>query len=110
MYNEMFKHSIGLIPFKRHWSHPYVSLNKAYEYAHAGLFVICTSTYETMVGDLKDGCATFDDYDKLASILAYYKINLEELYSKRVRIFEFAKHELIWENYEKNIFRAYQAC
>ena len=40
MFTEMFEHSIGLIPFKKHWSHFFVSPNKAYEYAHAGLFVL----------------------------------------------------------------------
>jgi glycosyltransferase involved in cell wall biosynthesis len=110
MYNEMFRHSIGLIPFKRHWSHPYISLNKAYEYAHAGLFVMCTSSYETMVEDLKEGCTAFDDYNDLISKLAYFKDNLEELYDNRLRLFEFARHNLIWENYENNIFHAYQLC
>src|SRR5207237_733747 len=27
MYAEMSKHSIGLIPFKKHWSHPYLNPN-----------------------------------------------------------------------------------
>ena len=44
MFQEMFSHSIGMIPWKHHWSHVYISPNKAYEYAHAGLFVACTSS------------------------------------------------------------------
>jgi glycosyltransferase involved in cell wall biosynthesis len=110
MYNEMFKHSIGLIPFKRHWIHPYVSLSKAYEYAHAGLFVLCTSSYETIVADLKEGCTPVYDHEDLVSKLTYYKDNLEELYTKRQRIFEFARQNLMWENYEKNLHSAYQSC
>ncbi|HEX7179766.1 MAG TPA: hypothetical protein VF220_08570, partial [Nitrososphaeraceae archaeon] len=36
MFREMTHHSIGVIPWKKHWSHKFVSPNKAYEYAHAG--------------------------------------------------------------------------
>ena len=54
MYKEMANHSVGLIPFKKHWSHKYISPNKAYEYAHAGLLVMYTSALrpisETMEG------------------------------------------------------------
>jgi hypothetical protein len=110
MYKEMFKHSVGLIPFKKHWSHPHVSLNKAYEYANAGLFVLCTSSYQTIIDDLKRGCTTFDGYNDLVSKLTYFKDNLEELYNNRVKIFEYAHKHLIWEKYEKNIFNAYQLC
>jgi len=46
MFQEMFSHSIGLIPWKQHWSHVFVSPNKAYEYAHAGLLVLSTSGFE----------------------------------------------------------------
>lgn len=110
MYNEMFNHSIGLIPFKRHWIHPYVSLSKAYEYAHAGLFVLCTSSYATIMEDLKEGCAPLYDYQEMVSKLVYFRDNLEELYNKRQNIFQFARQNLIWENYEKNIFDAYRLC
>jgi glycosyltransferase involved in cell wall biosynthesis len=110
MYNEMFNHSIGLIPFKRHWIHPYVSLSKAYEYAHAGLFVLCTSSYETIIEDLKEGCAPFYDYEEMSSKLVYLKDNLEELYSKRQNMYQFARQNLIWEKYEKNLFDAYRLC
>ena len=110
MYDEMFNHSIGLIPFKRHWLHPYVSLSKAYEYAHAGLFVLCTSSYETIIKDLKEGCSPINDYDDLVSKLLYFKDNLEELYNKRQKIFENARQNLIWEKYEKNLESAYRLC
>ena len=42
MFREMSNHSIGIIPWKQHWSHIYISPNKAYEYPHAGLIVACT--------------------------------------------------------------------
>ncbi len=110
MFCEMSKHSIGLIPFKKHWSHVYISPNKAYEYAHAGLFVVCTSSFETLLQIFKDNCISFEDYDDLVSRLEYFKDNVDELYNKRLRIFEFARNNLLWERYEKNIFRAYQLC
>lgn len=110
MFNEMRKHSIGLIPWKKHWSHTYTNPNKAYEYAHSGLFVLCTSSFETVAETLQDNCAVFDNYQDLASQLLYFKDNLEELYRKRVKIFEYSHTNLIWDNYEKNILAAYQQC
>jgi glycosyltransferase involved in cell wall biosynthesis len=110
MFDEMFKNSIGLIPWKRHWSHVFVNPNKAYEYAHAGLFVMCTASLKTIKETLKDNCMMFEDYDELASQLEYFRDHMEELYAKRIKTFEFARNNLIWENYEKNIFQAYQLC
>jgi glycosyltransferase involved in cell wall biosynthesis len=110
MYGEMSKHSIGLIPWKKHWSHLFTSPNKPYEYAHAGLFVMCTSCLKPVSETLKENCFTFENYNDLASQLEYFKENLDELYNKRLKIFEFARNNLIWENYEKNIFSAYHLC
>lgn len=110
MYNEMFKHSIGLLPWKKHWSHYYVNPNKVYEYAHAGLFVMCTSSFATVTETMKGNCATFEDYDDMALQLAFYKENMDELYRRRLEIFRFARNELVWETVEKNILRAYQLC
>jgi Glycosyltransferase Family 4 len=110
MYLEMSKHSIGLIPFRKHWSHPYLNPNKVYEYAHAGLYVICTSSLTTIRETLKDNCSTFEDYETLEPLLEYFKGNLDVLYNKRVRIFEYAQSDLIWEKNEHDIRRAYQMC
>jgi hypothetical protein len=110
MYSEMSKHSIGLIPWKKHWSHLFTSPNKPYEYAHAGLFVMCTSCLKPVSETLKENCFTFENYNDLASQLEYFKENLDDLYNKRLKIFEFARNNLIWENYEKNIFSAYHLC
>jgi hypothetical protein len=110
MYMEMSNHSIGLVPFKQHWSHAYLNPNKAYEYAHAGLYVMCTSSLTTIRESLKDNCSTFEDYETLVPQLEYFKSNPDILYNKRVRIFEFAQANLIWEKNEQDIFRAYQMC
>jgi hypothetical protein len=110
MYEEMYNHCIGLVPFKKHWSHYYISPNKAFEYAHAGLFVMCTSSLVSISSVLKENCISFEDYNDLVTQLEYFRDNMEELYTKRKRIFEFARNNLVWENYEKNIFQAYQLC
>jgi hypothetical protein len=49
MYHEMGKHSIGLMTFRSYWSHRYKSPNKAYEYAHAVLYVMCTSSFNSVL-------------------------------------------------------------
>jgi Glycosyltransferase Family 4 len=110
MYMEMSNHSIGLVPFKQHWSHAYLNPNKAYEYAHAGLYVMCTSSLTTIRESLKDNCSTFEGYETLVPQLGYFKSNPDVLYNKRLRIFEFAQANLIWEKNEQDIFRAYQMC
>jgi glycosyltransferase involved in cell wall biosynthesis len=108
MYNEMFKHSIGLMAFKKHWSHRFKSPNKAYEYAHAGLYVMCTSSFSSVIESFKGNCGVFENYAELAAQLEYFRDYLEELYKKRLKSFEYARKNLVWEKYEENIFRAYQ--
>src|ERR687897_108810 len=110
MYREMFNHSIGLVPFKRHWSHVYISPNKAYEYAHAGLVVLSTSGFEPINAILGEHCITFEDYEDMASKLKYFKENLDELHKRRLRVFEFARENLIWEKNESSIVEAYRKC
>src|SRR5690606_9966979 len=110
MYFEMASASIGILPWQNHWFHKYSNPNKAYEYAHAGLFVMCTSSFEVVANTLGENCATFDDYGSLASQLTNIKNDMDELYNKRLKVFEFARSKLIWENHEKNILAAYQAC
>lgn len=109
MYGEMSRHSIGLIPWKRHWSHAFVNPNKTYEYVHAGLFIMCTDSFTVITETLKHNCAIFQDYTALVSQLEYFKENPEELYRKRISSFEFAQANLFWEKNESKIFRAYQS-
>ena len=110
MYKEMTNHSIGLIPFKKHWSHYYTSPNKSYEYAHAGLFVMCISSLKPVREILKEHCITFEDSPDMASKLLYFKENLDELYGKRLKMFNYAHDNLIWEKNEENILNAYKIC
>jgi glycosyltransferase involved in cell wall biosynthesis len=110
MFREMFNHSIGLIPWKRHWTHDFLSPNKAYEYAHAGLAVACTSSLNVIKQILKGHCITFEDYEGMATKLMYFKENLDELYKRRLQIFNYARENLIWEKNEKFISEAYRSC
>src|ERR671918_1618443 len=110
MYREMFNHSIGLVPWKQHWSHAFVSPNKAYEYAHAGLAIVCTFSFAVIKEILGEHCITFEDYEDMASKLKYFKENMDELYKRRLRVFEFARENLIWEKNESSIIEAYRRC
>ena len=110
MYEVMSNNSIGLIPFKKHWSHEYINPNKAYEYAHAGLLVMCTNSFKEIKSVLKEHCVTFDDYDEMKEELLYFKNNMDELYYKRINLFEYARNNLIWELNEKQILEAYKIC
>ena len=108
MFSEMIQNSIGLIPWKKHWSHPFLNPNKAYEYAHAGLFVMLTSDLRSVASTLEDNCLTFEDYDDLASKLEYFRSNTDELYGRRLKIFNFARKNLFWEKHEQKIMDAYK--
>ena len=109
MFHEMIQNSIGLIPWKKHWSHPFLNPNKAYEYAHAGLFVMVTSDLRSVIHTLEDNCFTFEDYEDLALKLQNIKTNMDGLYKKRLNIFNYARSNLIWEKYERNIISAYNS-
>ncbi|MDW0171489.1 MAG: hypothetical protein QOK57_06700 [Nitrososphaeraceae archaeon] len=108
MFSEMIRNSIGLIPWKKHSSHPFLNPNKAYEYAHAGLFVMLTSDLRSVANTLEDNCLTFEDYDDLASKLEYFRSNTDELYERRLKIFNYARKNLFWEKHEQKIMDAYK--
>jgi hypothetical protein len=110
MYDEMYKNSIGLIPFKKHWFHQYSSPNKAYEYAHAGLLVMLTSDLKSVAENLNDHCILFDGYEDLVEQLNCIGNDMEDLYSKRLRSYHYARSNLLWEKYESNIFESYKVC
>jgi hypothetical protein len=108
MFSEMSQNSTGLIPWKKHWSHPFLNPNKAYEYAHAGLFVMLNPDLTSVINALGDNCLTFEDYDDLASKLEYFKTNMDDLYEKRLKIFNYARTKLVWEKHDKKILDAYK--
>ena len=110
MYKEMANHSVGLIPFKKHWSHQYISPNKAYEYAHAGLLVMYTSALRPISETMEGHGISYENNEGLMDILQDLSHNLEELYTKRIKLYKHARNMLLWERYEKNIFEAYKTC
>jgi hypothetical protein len=69
---------------------------------------MCTSSFSSVIESFEGHCGIFEDYDDLAAQLGYYRDNLEELYKARLKSFEYARKNLIWEKYEENMFRAYQ--
>ncbi|VFJ15007.1 glycosyltransferase [Candidatus Nitrosocosmicus franklandus] len=108
MFNEMEKNSAGFIPWKKHPFHRFCSPNKAFEYAHAGLIVLSTNSLQPIFDSLQDNVVGFDDYvdmvDKVKNLLS----DLEQVFVKRLKTYEFARSNLLWENYEDNIFEAYR--
>ncbi len=106
--NELTKHHIGLVPWKKHWYHNYCNPNKPYEYAHAGLLVILVSDLPCVIQRLKENCITFNSLGELEEVLNYYSENLDEILELRHNIRKFALKNLIWEKEcEPNILQAY---
>ena len=68
---------------------------------------MCTTSLKVVIETLKEHCTTFEDYNDMASKLLYFKENLDELYAKRIKIYDYARDSLIWEKNDKNIIRAY---
>jgi hypothetical protein len=68
-----------------------------------------TSDLTSVTHTLEGNCLTFENYEDLALKLQYFKTNMEELYKKRVDIFNYARNYLTWEKYEKNIIDAYKS-
>jgi glycosyltransferase involved in cell wall biosynthesis len=105
----LIQSSIGLVPWKKHWSHSYVNPNKTYDYVHSGLLVVCISDLKTIYSSLGGNCILVDDYDDLVQKLKYFSENIEELNKRRIKSFNFAKDNLIWEKYDNNIINIYNS-
>lgn len=110
MFGEMSRHTVGLLPWKKHWAHYYTNPNKPYEYAHAGLAVACTSSILPVIESLQDCCIKFDDYADLMNKLDQLQQHPEELHNLRTRTRELARVSLTWEKHENKIIGAYKAC
>ena len=110
MFTEMSKYDIGLIPWKKHWSHPYLNPNKYAEYAHSGLLIMNTSSLKTISDTLKGKSETIDNHNDLIEKISYYKENTNDLYKKRIETYNFEKQNLLWDKYEKSILNTYKIC
>lgn len=108
MYKEMQGNSIGFIPFQKHWFHRFISPNKAYEYAHAGLLVWFTSSLTCISHDLKEHCISFDNYEDLLIKVNMIRTDLDNIFSRRVKSYFYARNNLLWEKFEANIFASYK--
>jgi glycosyltransferase involved in cell wall biosynthesis len=110
MFSEMSRHTVGLLPWKKHWAHYYTNPNKPYEYAHAGLAIACTSSILPVIESLQNCCVKFEDYPDLVNKLEYLQHHPEELHNLRKRTQELAREKLTWEKHEAQIVTAYKAC
>lgn len=110
MMEELTKHHIGLLPWKKHWLHKYKDPNKPYEYAHAGLLILSASDMTNVLDNLKQFIETFDDYKGLLKLLMYYKDNIQEVLEIKPKIRKYALKNLLWEKNESNILQAYSNC
>jgi glycosyltransferase involved in cell wall biosynthesis len=99
---------IGLIPWKRHWFHPYCCPNKSFEYAHAGCLPMITDDFVFLIDVFSTHCDITGNYDEMARKLEYYNDNREELDKRRLNLVRYAKNHLSWENKEHLILEAYR--
>ena len=108
MITEMSKSSFGFIPWKKHPFHPYCSPNKAYEYAHAGLIIFSTNSIRPIFDELQENIVGFDDYEAMVEKIKDLMVSPHNIYNRRLKTSRFARNNLLWEKYEKNIFEAYK--
>jgi hypothetical protein len=109
-YTIMQQCHIGLVPWHRHWFHEYCVPNKAYEYAHCGLWLITIDDILPVINDFGSLCDTYKRYDDLSDLLYYYNTHTNELNEKRLRSLKHAQENLIWEKVEHKISEAYKAA
>jgi glycosyltransferase involved in cell wall biosynthesis len=107
MMNELARHHIGLLPWKKHWLHKYKHPNKPYQYAHAGLLTFAASDMVNVVASLKEYVRTFEDYDDLLKLLTEYKDHVDEVNKLKPKVKKYALDNLIWEKNEAKILEAY---
>lgn len=99
---------IGLLPWQKHWFHPYCSPNKVGEYAHCGLWVIVPSDATFVIKEFASHCDTFETYADLKERIEYYNHNRSELDTKRQKLLEHAREHLVWEKFENGLLEAYK--
>ncbi|MGC8962209.1 MAG: glycosyltransferase, partial [Candidatus Bathyarchaeia archaeon] len=108
---ELPRHHVGLIPWKPHWFHKYCNPNKAYQYAHAGLAVVAPYTMQPVIEAIgRDLCLTFRDFQELAEILHDLSGDLKYTLRLGRETREHARKNLLWELYEDDIQKAYEAA
>jgi len=107
MMNELTRHHIGLLPWKKHWLHRYKHPNKPYQYTHAGLLTFAASDMVNVIAYLKEYVKTFEDYDDLLKLLTEYRERVDEMNNLKPKKKKFALDNLTWEKNEERILEAY---
>ena len=70
--------------------------------------MLVTSDMKPVINMLGNLCKTFNNYDELASLLKYYKDDMDSALEEGLRTMKFAKEKLIWEKFEENIIKSYK--
>ncbi len=104
---ELTRHHIGLLPWRPHSYHKYCLPNKAANYSHAGLTVLSSSSLKQVTKTLEKSCIVFDNIKDFEHIIRELVDKKEYFEDQSLKIVKYAKNNLIWERYEKNILRAY---
>jgi len=86
-----------------------INPNKTYDYVHSGLLVMCISDLTTIYSNLNGNCVLINDYNDLIQKLKYFSENIEELNNLRIKSFNFAKENLVWEKYDHKILSMYES-
>lgn len=111
-YNEMLERltsfHVGLLTWSPHPYHSYCLPNKVADYAHAGLITLLTSSLESATEILGDKGIVISDPSKLLGVLRGLYRKKDQIENTSREIVDFARKNLIWDKYEKNIFSAYK--
>ncbi len=100
MMTELSKHKIGLVPFRPHPYQKMSSLNKMYEYLHAGLQVVLTANFVELLDEIPY-IHTFTDYSDIVETID----SVPE--TDPAEIMKFARENFIWDKNEDIIRKAY---
>lgn len=101
MMQTLATYEVGLTPWRKHPFHQYCDPNKTYEYLHAGLQVVITSSLTHSIED-SEYIHEFREYSEIVEIIQ----NLPS--HDPHRIAELAKRCYLWENQEPDLKRVYR--
>lgn len=100
---------VGLLPWVPHPYHKFCQPNKIADYAHAGLLPIISGSLKSAIELLGKNCIVFEKPSELSPILKKLIREQKQVENTTREIIDFARQTLIWDVYEENIFKAYNA-
>jgi len=108
IFEEMSKHHVGIIPWRKHPFHRYCCPNKAFFYAHCGMVVIVTSLFENVIKQFQGRCRTVENYKDLALILEAMEEDMDAVLLECDENRQFARENFVFENYIDILEEAYK--